>query len=63
MVQSYAEIATERDAGRRVIAKQSDELKRVTRERDEALLRVEQLLEARRLDDSLHAEPDMDRCG
>lgn len=87
---NYSQLVAERDAGRRIIAEQSDqlrgltdrfqaavaglaaghaahldvtnELERVTRERDEAVLRVEQLLEARRLDD-LHAEPDIDRCG
>ncbi|AEL19753.1 hypothetical protein SEA_ALLEYCAT_44 [Mycobacterium phage AlleyCat] len=86
----YSQVVAERDAGRRIIAEQSDqlreladrfqaavagiaaghaahldvtnELERVTRERDEAVLRIEQLLDARRLDD-LHEEPDMDRCG
>ncbi|AHZ95604.1 hypothetical protein SEA_PAOLA_43 [Mycobacterium phage Paola] len=52
---TYSQVIAERDAGRRIIAEQSDLIRRLTELNDR--------LAAAGGSDTLHAEPDMDRCG
>ncbi|AXH67044.1 hypothetical protein SEA_THYATIRA_45 [Mycobacterium phage Thyatira] len=53
---TYSQVIAERDAGRRIIAEQSDLIRRLTELND-------LLAAAGGSSDTLHAEPDMDRCG